>query len=155
MWRTEWPERRKYGWNFGHRWLPYRRELSPTLEYNPTQSTKVRFTIFLVFMHSKNGQILMKTHLNLNKTAPKNPFWKKEPRGSIRVGTVGLNPSSKKQFTQRFGLDLNPGSSALDADTQPLHHWDKRMWVKKTSVHKPITIKSMSLINRIFLLQIL
>ena len=42
--------------------IPYRRELSPILEYNPTKWTTVGFTIFLVFMHSKNGQILMKNH---------------------------------------------------------------------------------------------
>ena len=46
------------------------------------------FYAFCLLNYSKNGQILIKRHLNLNWAPSKNLFQKIEPRGSIWADTV-------------------------------------------------------------------
>ena len=68
--------------------LPYRLILNSTLEYNHIQCNIVHFAIFWLLEYSKNGQSLIKSHLNFNWTPSKNLFWKIEPWGSIWADTV-------------------------------------------------------------------
>ena len=50
--------------------------LNSILEYKPTQCTMVHFTIHWILLFSKNGQIMIETHLILNWTSVKNLFRK-------------------------------------------------------------------------------
>ena len=55
--------------------------LRPTLEYNPTKFNLVNFIAFCLLKYWKNGQILIKTHLNLNWAPFKKLFLKKRTPG--------------------------------------------------------------------------